>query len=211
MVPVESVLTFAAVAFLIVIVPGPSVLFVISRALMFGRRAALLTVLGNAAGAFLQVVAVAIGIGALIERSALAFTVIKLLGAAYLVYLGVQAIRHRRSLAEAAAVSTPRRDRRVLAEGFVVGITNPKTIIFFTAVLPQFVEPAAGGVPGQLLVLGALFGALALILDSAWALAASTGRAWLARSPQRISRIGGASGAITIGLGVSLAFSGRSD
>lgn len=211
MVPVESVLTFAAVAFLIVIVPGPSVLFVISRALMFGRRAALLTVLGNAAGAFLQVVAVAIGIGALIERSALAFTVIKLLGAAYLVYLGVQAIRHRRSLAEATAVPTPRRDRRVLAEGFVVGITNPKTIIFFTAVLPQFVEPAAGGVPGQLLVLGALFGALALVLDSAWAIAASTGRAWLSRSPRRMSRIGGASGAITIGLGVSLAFSGRSD
>lgn len=147
---------------MIIAVPGPSVVFTISRALAMGRRVALLNVAGNAAGVYLQVVAVAFGIGAVVERSLLAFTVIKYVGVAYIVYLGVQAIRHRHSIIEALGqravpVSTP----RALRDGLVVGATNPKTIVVFVAVMPGFAVPAAGYLPLQLLVLGALFPAIA--------------------------------------------------
>jgi threonine/homoserine/homoserine lactone efflux protein len=185
-------------------------MFTISRALTIGRRGALLTVAGNAAGAWLQAVAVAFGIGALVERSILAFTVIKLAGAAYLVYLGIQAIRHRHSLSEAMAARVPARTRlRVVADGFFVGVTNPKTIVFFVAALPQFIDRGAGNLTTQLLVLGAVFPCIALISDSIWAFAAGTARNWFARSPRRMAAIGGAGGLAMIGIGTALAATGR--
>jgi len=129
----------------IVAIPGPSVLFTISRALTLGRRAALLTVVGNAVGVSAQVVAVAFGIGAVVERSVVAFTIVKYLGAAYIVYLGVQAVRHRRAftdgLAQRAAPVTP---LRAMRDGAIVGATNPKTIVVFVAFMPGFTDPAAG-------------------------------------------------------------------
>jgi len=210
--PTGHLLAFAVTSFVLIAVPGPSVLFTISRALTIGRRGALLTVLGNAGGAYLQVVAVAVGIGALVERSIVAFTAIKLVGAAYLVYLGVQAIRHRRSLSAAvAAQPAPARAGRVMAEGFLVGVANPKTIVFFAAVLPQFVDRGAGQLTGQLLLLGAVFPAIALISDSVWAIVASTARGWFARSPRRLATIGGAGGLTLIGVGATIAVSGRQD
>jgi threonine/homoserine/homoserine lactone efflux protein len=208
----SQVLAFAALTFVLVAIPGPSVLFTVGRALSAGRREALLTVVGNAAGVYLQVVAVAFGIGTLVERSAVAFTVIKLLGAGYLVYLGVRAIAQRRKVTEALAAAAPEpRGRRALRDGLVVGFANPKSIVFFVVALPQFTDPAAGSVPLQMLVLGLLFPAIALILDSVWALAAATARTWLARSPRRLELIGGAGGLMMIGLGASLALSGRKD
>lgn len=211
-VPAENVLAFAAVAAVIIAVPGPSVLFVISRALILGRRAALLTVVGNAAGILLQVIAVATGVGALAQRSVLAFNVIKYAGAAYLIYLGVQALRHRTSLAGLGGELLPQqRSGRVLREGFVVGLTNPKNIVFFTAVLPQFIDRSAGGTSVQLLVLGVVFLLIALLLDSLWALGAGTGRVWLAHSPRQLSRLNGLGGVVMVGLGARLAFTGRSD
>lgn len=212
MIPVSHVLAFAAVVALLIAVPGPSVLFTVSRALTVGRRAALVTVLGNAAGVYAQVVAVALGVGTLAERSVLALAVVKWIGAAYLVCLGVQAVRHRRSLAEAlAARVTPVRPRRALRDGFVVGATNPKTIVFFVVALPQFVNPAAGHLPLQMLLLGLLFPVIAVVLDSGWALAAGTARDWLARSPRRLALIGGTGGLVMIGLGATLALTGRKD
>src|SRR4051794_7516100 len=146
-----SLLAFAVTSFALIVVPGPSVLFVISRGVALGRRAAVATVLGNAVGAYSQVVVVALGLGALIERSATLFTAVKLVGAAYIVYLGAQAIRHRRGLASVIeAASAPRGTRRILREGYVVGITNPKSAVFMAAVLPQFTDPAQGHVPVQL-------------------------------------------------------------
>lgn len=212
MLPTGHLLAFAVTSFVLIVVPGPSVLFTISRALTIGRRGALLTVLGNAAGAYLQVVAVAVGIGALVERSIVAFTVIKLVGAGYLIYLGVQAVRHRRSLAGAMATQlAPVRAGRVMADGFLVGVANPKTIVFFAAALPQFVDPGAGALTVQLLVLGAVFPAIALISDSGWAIVAGTARNWFARSPRRLAAIGGAGGLTMIGVGATLAVSGRKD
>lgn len=210
--PTDRLLAFAIVSLVFVAVPGPSVLFTISRALTLGRRPALLTVVGNAAGVYVHVIAVALGIGAIVERSLTAFTILKLVGAAYLVYLGVQAVLHRRAVASLQDVpAVPARSRRVLTDGFVVGVSNPKSIVFFAAVLPQFADPAGGPVPVQLLVLGLVAILAALVSDSGWALVAGAARDWFGRSPRRLAAIGGAGGMVMIGLGVRLALSGRTD
>lgn len=212
--PVSHVLAFTAVVTVLIAVPGPSVLFTISRALTVGRRSALFTVIGNEIGLYVQVVAVAFGVGAVVERSAQILTVVKFAGAAYLVVLGVQAIRHRRSMAEAlAAQLRPVTPLRAIRDGFVVGAANPKTIVFFIVALPEFTSSAPGHLPVQvqMLILGALFPVIALGLDSVWATAAGTARQWLIRSPRRLALIGGAGGLVMIGLGVSVAVTGRKD
>jgi len=209
MVPTEHLIAFAFVAFVLILVPGPSVLFVVTRSLTLGRGAGVATVVGNAAGAYTQVIAVAIGLGTLVQESIVVFTAIKFVGAAYLVYLGVQTFRHRRSLVEALdAPVAPKVLRRILADGFLVGMLNPKVIVFFMAVLPQFVD-RSGSVPLQLLTLGAIFCAIALLCDCMWALLAGVARSWLVSSPRRLSTIGGAGGLAIIGLGAGMAVSGR--
>lgn len=209
----SQVLAFTLLSVVVIAVPGPSVLFTIGRALTVGRREALMTVVGNAIGVYLQVVAVAVGIGVIVERSAAVFTAIKLVGAAYLVYLGVQAIRHRRKVTEALAEGMPSvlPSRRAMRDGIVVGVANPKSIVFFVVALPQFTDPAAGGVPLQMLVLGALFPVIALVLDSVWALLAATARTWFSRSPRRLELVGGTGGLMMIGLGATIAVTGRKD
>ncbi len=205
-------LAFGLISFLVIVVPGPSVLFTVGRALTVGRRQALLTVAGNAVGAYVQILAVAVGAGALIYASALAFSIIKFVGVAYLIYLGVQAIRHRHALGDMlAGGASALHPSRVLADGFVIGMTNPKTIVFFVAALPQVVDPAAGHVTTQMLVLGVVFLAIAVISDSVWALIAGLARDWFAQSPHRIAAIGGVGGMAMVGLGVSLAVTGRKD
>lgn len=209
----SNLAAFALTSLVLIIVPGPSVLFTISRALTTGRTGALLTVIGNAAGQSLQIVAVAFGIGAFVERSIVAYTAIKWIGALYLVVLGIQAFRHRHDLADAmgSAIGPDRQSRRLLADGFLVGATNPKSIVLFVAVLPQFVDPGAGNPTLQLLIVGAVFPAIALVSDALWALGAARTRAWLARSPGRMAAIGGTGGLAMIGLGLGLALSGRKD
>ena len=208
----SRLLEFALLSWALIIVPGPNVLFVVSRSLQMGRAAGLAAVVGGALGVYVQVLAVAIGIGALVERSLLVFNVIKLAGAAYLVYLGIQAFRHRRSLVAALEVPAAGKPvRRMLADGLLVGATNPKIAVFFVAVLPQFADRPAGNVPLQLLLLGAIFVGIALISDSGWALAAGTARGWLERSPRRLEQLGGTGGLIMIGIGARLALTGRHD
>jgi threonine/homoserine/homoserine lactone efflux protein len=210
--PTSHLLAFTILAFALIAVPGPSVLFTVSRAIALGRTAGVATVAGNTLGAFVQVVAVAFGIGPLLERSILLFTILKLAGAAYLIYLGVQAFRHRHSLVEALGTRIERKSAaRLMLDGFTVGATNPKVIVFFAAMLPQFVDRQTGDVPLQIVVLGALFAGIALVSDSTWALAAGTARAWFSRSPRRLSLIGGTGGLVMIGIGTSLAFTGRKD
>ncbi|MGW0782149.1 LysE family translocator [Streptomyces sp. NPDC002913] len=212
MVSAERLLAFAAMSFLLIIIPGPSVLFVIGRALAQGRRAALTTVVGNTLGAYVLVVAVALGVGAVVERSILVFTVLKLVGAAYLVHLGVKAWRQRGALQAAfTGDKAVQGGMRTLGEGFAVGVANPKTMVFFAAVLPQFVDRAQGHVVVQMLLLGLVFNLIAVACDSMWGLAASTGRDWFARSPRRLSLVGGVGGLTMIGLGVTVAVTGRKD
>jgi len=213
-VPISHVLAYAALVSVLIAIPGPSVLFTISRALTVGRRAALLTVAGNELGLCVQVVAVAFGVAAVLRAWASVVLVIKLAGALYLVFLGVSAIRHRRSMAGAlAARVTPVSPWRAVRDGFVVGASNPKSLVFFIAVLPSFTANGPGALPvqAQLLLLGALFPVIALVLDSAWAVVAGTVRQWLVRSPRRLAMIGGTGGLVMIGLGVSIAVTGRKD
>jgi len=210
--PTAHLLAFTLTAFALIVVPGPSVLFTVSRALALGRMAGVATVAGNTVGVYVQVVAVAFGIGALVERSVMGFTIVKLGGAAYLIFLGVQAIRHRQKLAEMLGSRIENKSvARVMADGFVVGIGNPKAIVFFAAVLPQFVDRQAGQVPQQMLLLGAIFAGVALLSDSGWALVAGSARAWFGRSPRRLELIGGTGGLVMIGIGAMLAVSGRKD
>ncbi|GAA0942405.1 LysE family translocator [Actinocorallia libanotica] len=212
MISVDRLLAFAAMSFLLILVPGPSVLFVVGRALAQGRLAALTTVLGNTLGGYVLIVAVAFGVGPVVERSVLVFTVLKLAGAAYLVYLGVKAWRERGALrASFAGGSVERGGLRTFGEGFVVGVSNPKTLVFFAAVLPQFVDRAQGHVAVQMLLLGLVFSVIAVVSDSVWGLAAATARNWFARSPRRLSLVGGAGGLTMIGLGVTVAVTGRKD
>jgi threonine/homoserine/homoserine lactone efflux protein len=206
----ENLWAFVVAAVILIVIPGPSVLFTIGRSLALGRVGGLLSVLGNALGVLPLAAAVALGVGAVVAQSVVLFTIIKFAGAAYLVYLGVQAIRHR---ADAAASvdrkAAPRSHWRQLGEGFVVGVTNPKTIAFFVAVLPQFVSFSAGSIPLQLFELGVVFIVLALICDSVWALAASAARSWFARSPKRLEHLSATGGVMMIGLGGVLALSGN--
>jgi threonine/homoserine/homoserine lactone efflux protein len=186
------------------------VVFVISRGVVLGRRAALATVLGNCAGVYLLVIAVALGIGALVERSVVAFETLKLAGAGYLVWLGVKTFRSRRSLATALRQPVePKSGRRILREGFVVGVTNPKAAVFFAAILPQFADPSLGHVPLQLLFLGLVFVLMAMVMDGLWGLAAGTAREKFVASPRRLGAVGGAGGIVMVGLGVGLAVTGR--
>ncbi|MEV6782635.1 LysE family translocator [Streptomyces sp. NPDC051098] len=212
MVSTDRLLAFAAMSFLLIVIPGPSVLFVVGRALAQGRRSALTTVVGNTLGACVLVVAVALGVGAVVERSVVVFTTLKLVGAAYVVYLGIKAARERGSLHAAFPGGTPAHSSwRTLADGFAVGVANPKTIVFFAAVLPQFVDRGQGDVTAQMLLLGLVFNIIALASDSVWGLVAATARSWFARSPRRLALVGGVGGVTMIGLGVTVAATGRKD
>ncbi|QKE83025.1 LysE family translocator [Arthrobacter sp. NEB 688] len=206
-----TVLAFALASVVIVAIPGPSVLFTIGRALSAGRRAALLTVLGNAGGILTQIVAIAVGLGPLVASSAAVYTGLKLVGAGYLVHLGVQSVRHRRDLAAAWSAGMPAAPAsHAVRAGYVVGVTNPKSLVFFMALLPQFVD-RSGPVALQLLVLGAVFAVVALAGDGAVALAASRFREWFASSPRRMERVGGVGGLMMVGLGTGLLVTGRPD
>ena len=203
-------LAFVVASALFIQVPGPSLLFTIGRALTVGRRDALLSVVGNALGIVTQVLAIAVGLGAVVAASAHAYTVLKVVGAAYVVWLGISAIRHRGDARAAledidAAPVRPAHALRSLRIGFTVGLTNPKTIVFFVAFLPQFVNDSAGHTGLQLAVLGLVFGAMCVASDSIWALAAARARDWFARRPQRLDTLSLTGGVMMIGLGATMA------
>jgi threonine/homoserine/homoserine lactone efflux protein len=203
-------LAFVVASALFIQVPGPSLLFTIGRALTVGRRDALLSVVGNAIGIVTQVLAIAVGLGAVVAASAHAYTALKVVGAAYVVWLGISAIRHRgdaRAALEGIDVGPVRSARalRSLRVGFTVGLTNPKTIVFFVAFLPQFVNDSAGHTGLQLAVLGLVFGAMCVASDSIWALAAARARDWFARRPQRLDTLSLTGGVMMIGLGATMA------
>ena len=212
MVSAAQIAGFSLASLVLIVIPGPGVLFVVGRALAHGRGTALASVAGHSAGNCVVAVCVALGVGAVIERSAPVFTAVRLAGAAYLVWLGIQAFRRRDSLAKVLTeAAEPRGGVRSAREGFVVGITNPKAVILFAAVLPQFVDRQAGHVPAQMLVLSALSVIIGLASDSCYGLAASTVRSWFGKSPRRLRMVGGVGGLAMIGLGVTLALTGRKD
>jgi threonine/homoserine/homoserine lactone efflux protein len=207
-VDLHRLIAFCAMSLLLSAVPGPSVLFVVGRALAHGRRAALSSALGNALGGYVLVIAVALGLGTAVAQSALVFNAVKLAGAAYLVFLGVQALR---APSPELTGAQPVPGRRRVREGVLVGVSNPKSVVFLMAVLPHFVDREAGHVVVQMLVLGLAGALLQLASDSTWGLTASAARTWFGRSPRRITHLTRAGGATMIGLGVTVAVTGRAD
>jgi threonine/homoserine/homoserine lactone efflux protein len=202
----STLLVFAAAAFAMLVVPGPAVLYIVAQSVGHGRRAGLVSMLGIQAGGLVHVAAATVGISSLLVSSAAAFTVVKIGGAAYLVFLGLQRLLGRDAEAVDAAAA-PRRLSQLFYRGAVVNVLNPKTALFFFAFLPQFVDPDRAVAP-QLLVLGLLFIGLAIVSDGAWALVAGTAGGWLRRSRRFLAAQRYVSGSIFVGLGLATAFSG---
>jgi len=209
----DQILTFGLAAFIIIVIPGPSVVFTIGRALAYDRAVALVTVVGNTLGLVTIVLLVALGLGAIVQESIVVFTVLKLGGAAYLVWLGFEAVRRRKEfLVNHGPEVLPGKSMtwaRAIRQGFVVGASNPKGYMMLAAVLPQFVDRSAGHVQLQMLLLGLLATTIGLFSDSLWAVVASQLRTWFSRTPRRGEAVGAAGGLSMIGLGVGLAVSGE--
>jgi threonine/homoserine/homoserine lactone efflux protein len=189
----QNIIGFLLLSLVIILVPGPSVLFAIGRALVLGTRAALISVFGNALGVGLQILVVALGLGVLIQQSPDLFFVIKVVGALMIGYLGLKAIWQRKKIDVGNAALSPS-GKKVLSESIVVGITNAKTLVFFIAALPSFVEPSGGNPSAQMLVLGALFLVIGVTSDSVYAIAAGKARHWLGGSDKRLSNFRGIGG-----------------
>ncbi len=204
----NAVALFTLAALALLIIPGPAVLYVVTRSIDQGRRAGLTSVCGIATGGIVHVVAAALGLSAIIMTSATVFEAIKLAGALYLVVLGVRKIVHRERLVTITA-GEPIALRRVYAQGIVVNILNPKTALFFLAFLPQFVDPARGPVAEQILVLGVLFLLLGMCSDGCYALVAGTLGQRLRTSQRFARRREVFSGCMFMGLGVAAAVAGH--
>ena len=200
---------YVIAAFVIILAPGPSVLFVIARAIAWGRKIAVLTVAGNVTGFFTISLIISIGLGPLLQKSDLAYAAIQYGGGAYLIYLGIDAIRHRKVH---AGEMTNQGDvapsvMRSVRDGFWVGFLNPKALVFNAAVLPQFVDRDRGNVSTQLIFLGATFAVIAFLSDGTWGLLAGTARIWLATDARRLERLRFTGGAVIVLLGVSVIIS----
>jgi threonine/homoserine/homoserine lactone efflux protein len=195
---------FAAASVALLLIPGPAVLYIVAQSAEQGRSAGLASVAGIHIGTLVHILAAAIGLSALILASAVAFSVVKFAGAAYLVYLGVRKLLERDSASEGEPPRAPL--RRVFARGAVVNVLNPKTALFFLAFLPQFVNTDRGAVWSQVVVLGLVFVALGLISDSVYALVGDAVGSLLRRRATAMRRV---SGAIYVGLGAVAAFARR--
>ena len=189
---------------LIVWAPGPSVLFTIARAVSWGRTVALATVLGNVLGEFTISVIVAVGLGPVLQRSHLFYVGVQWLGAFYLIYLGIDALRHTREHAQSMTDLSGGKPSiaKTIREGYLVGVLNPKTLVFFAAILPQFVDRPKGHLVTQLLLLGTVFCIIALISDGTWGVIAATIRVWLSSDSKRLERLRMGGGVVMVGLGL---------
>jgi threonine/homoserine/homoserine lactone efflux protein len=198
---------FAGAAIALLVVPGPAVLYIVAQGIEQGRVAGLVSMLGIQVGALVHVAAAALGVSAILVQSALAFSVVKYAGAAYLVYLGVRRLLARERL-EASGTRPPKPLGRLFRQGIVVNVLNPKAALFFFAFLPQFVDPDAGSVGLQMAVLGLLFVAIAVVSDGMYALAAGTASGWLRGNTALLRAERWISGSVLVGLGVTTALSG---
>jgi threonine/homoserine/homoserine lactone efflux protein len=197
---------FVVAAIALLVVPGPAVLYIVARSIDQGRSAGLVSVLGVHLGSLVHVAAAAVGLSSLLVSSAVAFSVVKYAGAAYLIFLGLRALTARAETGEVEVRAAPL--ARLLRQGAVVNILNPKTALFFLAFLPQFVDPEAGHVALQLVFFGLVFVALGLVTDSLYAIAAGTAGGWLRSSRAFVGARRWVSGTVFIGLGLATALSG---
>ena len=195
---------YLVAAMIIILAPGPSVLFIIARAIAWGRATAVATAAGNVTGAFTLSLMVAFGLGPILQRSETAFIAVQVLGGFYLVYLGVDAIRHSKIHAEDMVNQGDVRPTalRSARDGFWVGALNPKGLVFFAAILPQFLDRGSSNVTSQLVLMGATFSVLAFFSDGSWGLIAGTVREWMATSPSRLVTMRRIGGVVMTALGI---------
>lgn len=208
--PSNRLFEFLIASIVIILLPGPSVLFTIARAVSWGRKIAVLTVVGNDLGSFVTAVLVAIGVGPLLQHSKFVYVAIQIVGGLYLVWLGIGAWRHRKAHADqmlnageiAPSIS------RTIRQGFMVGLLNPKSFVFFAAIFPQFVDRSRN-VASQMIVLGFIFALIAFISDSTWGILAGTARVWLASSPSRLVILRSIGSSVMVALGVYIVLTVR--
>ncbi len=193
----------------IIMVPGPSVLFTLARGVAWGRKVAVLTVLGNSIGTLLLSIVVAVGLGPLLSHSKTFSITLQLAGGLYLLWLGVGAMRHRHAHAAAMAQRETTRpsNLHVVRQGFTVGVLNPKSLVFFAAVFPHFVDRTKGNVTVQLLIFGCIFSVMAFLSDGTWGMIAGTAREWLSDSPRRLVTLRTVGACVMMTLGVIIVIS----
>lgn len=206
--PTATLSVFITASLALLITPGPAVMFIVTRSIEQGRKAGLASVCGIEVGGLFHVAAAALGLSTILVSSALAFDVVKYLGAAYLIYIGIRTLRTPTTTQDGIVVE-PKSLRRLFSQGVVVNVLNPKTALFFFAFLPQFVDPARGSVPLQFLLLGLLFVGLATLTDGMYALAAGSARNWLRGNQKFLKFQRYFSGTIYIGLGLTAALAGH--
>src|SRR6476620_3648656 len=200
---------FISAALVLLLIPGPAVLYIVARSVEQGRLAGFVSDLGIHSATLVHVAAAALGLSAVLASSALAFSLVKYAGAAYLVWLGLRKIFSRSEAVDLSVSVRGKEYRRLFRDGFVVNLLNPKTALFFLAFLPQFVEVDRGHVAMQIAFLGLLFTSLGIITDGSYALAAGTVGNWLKHSPAYLEVERYVSGVMFIGLGLTAAFSGN--
>jgi threonine/homoserine/homoserine lactone efflux protein len=200
----NHLLEFILASAAIILVPGPSVMFTIARAVAWGRGTAMLTVVGNALGMVVLSTLIAIGLGPALQRSHTLLVTVQAAGGLYLIYLGWQALKHRQEHADdmVALNESKPSNWQTVRQGFMVGVLNPKALVFFAAIFPQFVEPEAGSVTVQLLVFGLIFAGLAVLLDGSWALIVGTSRDWFVTSRNRLVFLRTVGGVVMVLLGI---------
>jgi len=207
----SQLLFFISAALVLLAIPGPAVLYIVGRSIGQGRYAGYVSALGIGVGTLIHTAAAAIGLSALLVSSAAAFSVVKYLGAAYLVFLGIQRMRSKESLASSSDPAVPRATlARVFGQGIIVNVLNPKTALFFFAFVPQFIDPARGHVSTQILSLGVLFACMGTTSDSLWAFFSSSLVGWLRGNSRWTRNERYISGGILISLGLVSTFAGHS-
>ena len=206
MINTQNLAQFVLASVAIILVPGPSVMFVIARAVAWGRLTALLTALGNALGMLLLSVFIAVGLGPLLQRYELLLIVVQVLGGMYLIHLGIDAWRHKQEHADDMVKIEEVKpiNYQILRQGFTVGALNPKALVFFSAVFPQFVDPDVGSITIQLLIFGAIFTALALLLDGTWGVLVGSSRDWFVTSRNRLVFLRTVGAVVMMALGVGV-------
>jgi threonine/homoserine/homoserine lactone efflux protein len=206
MISIPLLMLFLLAAGALILIPGPAVLFIVARSIHQGSRAGVVSALGVACGGLVHIAGAVLGFSALLASSVLAFTAVRWIGAAYLIYLGIKTWLSRDD--EPAEVPPPVPPRRLFAQGFVVNLTNPKTALFFFAFLPQFVDPSLGNAPLQMLILGAIFTAMSVTSDSTYAVLASALKGRFARNATARRNVRWVSGGVYVALGLGTALAG---
>lgn len=205
-----NLLLFVTATLALLLVPGPNVLYIMTRSIDQGRTAGLVSVAGVASATCVHILAAALGLSAILLSSALAFDIVKYIGAAYLIYLGVQKLRTKDAVDETAVIQKQRLGQ-IYKQGVIVNLLNPKTALFFFAFLPQFVNPTHGSVSIQILILGVIFASLGMITDGTYAIVSSSLAGWL-RGNKRFKQFQRYfSGTVYIGLGITAAMVGRNN